>query len=346
MDENTCIKFPSIEQFRNVKRNVEWKTQYQGQDESGEPIMNRLAKLPTLIFRGTEKLHGSNCSAVFRGGRLAYCQSRERVITPEDDNYGFARFMHSLPQEAIDELLNGYSDLVIYGEWAGKGIQNRVAICEMPKFWAIFAARNLEEEEGWFDISEWYTPQEIHRIYNLYWFRTWLVSIDFENPAENINQLNAFTLEVEKESPFAKSFGVSGIGEGIVWRCTNAGYSGSKFAFKTKGSEHSASKVTKLANVDVEKMKSISAFVDKHVNAERLQQGMNYLQENKLFAFEKSMGEFLRWVFKDIMKEEGDELKASGLSEKDLGSAVSRKAKIWYFEKIQNVEQKVEQKAA
>jgi len=48
------IKFPSIEQFRSIVRDVK----YQGKDENGNPIMDKNAKMPTLTFTGTVKLHG------------------------------------------------------------------------------------------------------------------------------------------------------------------------------------------------------------------------------------------------------------------------------------------------
>lgn len=52
-------KFPSIEQFRHLARNVRFKAEFTGRyNESGEPIMDRNAKMPKLKFLGTEKIHG------------------------------------------------------------------------------------------------------------------------------------------------------------------------------------------------------------------------------------------------------------------------------------------------
>lgn len=326
-----CIKFTSIEQFRNVRRNVEWKAQYQGQDENDEPIMNRLAKMPTITFIGTEKIHGGNLSIVIDQNQCLTCQSRERIITPEDDCYGFAKFVEKNKERIINDFPH---NTVIYGEWAGKGIQNKVAVCELEKFWVIFAVKTING--GYVDISNWATPDDI-RIFNIYDNKIWTIDIDFESPGDVINQINAWTLEVEEESPFAAKFGVKDIGEGIVFHAVDQSYPYDKFSFKSKGDKHSGSRVKKLATVDVEKMKNIESFVDKHVNEERLMQGYNYLHENKKFDYERSLGEYLRWVFNDIMKEEADELAASGLSQKELGGAVSKRAKIWYFEKIKSI---------
>jgi hypothetical protein len=343
------LKYPSIEQFRNVRRHVEWRAQVVSKDEAtGEWIMDRNAKLPTLTFLGTEKIHGSNCSARFFKDGGIVCQSRERIITPEDDNYGFARFIKSLPTEALNTLMQYVPDdveIVIYGEWAGKGIQNIVAVTELEKFWVIFGAKVVSAEDdddiGWVDIRHWETPED-HRIFNIYKSKTWEVEVDFNDQvkmAEAIEKMNALTLEVEKESPLALKIGnVSGVGEGIVWMSITKPYMGPKFIHKVKGSQHSASKVTKLANVDPEKLRTVGLFIDKHVHEGRLQQGWDNLHETKTFNYENSMGLFLSWIFNDIMKEEADELEASGFGKKDVSPAIAKKAKVWYFEKLKSVD--------
>ena len=50
-----------------------------------------------VTFYGTVKLHGTNASVVVDHEGNFYCQSRNRVITPENDNYGFAEWLHEEP---------------------------------------------------------------------------------------------------------------------------------------------------------------------------------------------------------------------------------------------------------
>ena len=52
------IKYPSIEQFRNVIRQVRERHDFQGKTENGEPIFQHLTPYPTIKFKGTTKLHG------------------------------------------------------------------------------------------------------------------------------------------------------------------------------------------------------------------------------------------------------------------------------------------------
>ena len=66
----------------------------------------------------TEKIDGTNGCIVIQDGDVVAVQSRKRFITPDDDNFGFARWV----DENKDDLLS-LGDGHHYGEWAGPGIQ-------------------------------------------------------------------------------------------------------------------------------------------------------------------------------------------------------------------------------
>lgn len=66
----------------------------------------------------TEKLDGTNaCIIIDEEGNFA-CQSRSRIITPEEDNYGFAKWAYANKDELM-KLGEGHH----FGEWWGQGIQ-------------------------------------------------------------------------------------------------------------------------------------------------------------------------------------------------------------------------------
>jgi hypothetical protein len=68
----------------------------------------------------TEKIDGTNaCVVVDEDGTVA-AQSRSRIITPTDDNFGFANWV-DLHREELRELGTGHH----FGEWWGAGIQRR-----------------------------------------------------------------------------------------------------------------------------------------------------------------------------------------------------------------------------
>lgn len=80
----------------------------------------------------TEKIDGTNaCVIVTDEGEVA-AQSRKRLTTPEDDNAGFARWVHQHEGALRTALGPGHH----YGEWYGQGIQRRYGLTE--KRFALF----------------------------------------------------------------------------------------------------------------------------------------------------------------------------------------------------------------
>jgi len=67
----------------------------------------------------TEKLDGTNAQINFNLAGDMLCGSRNRVIVPEDDNYGFAKWAFENKEELFKILGEGRH----YGEWWGQGIQ-------------------------------------------------------------------------------------------------------------------------------------------------------------------------------------------------------------------------------
>lgn len=79
----------------------------------------------------TEKIDGTNAAVVIvpaetGDGALAtvsgfsvFAQSRNRFVTPDKDNYGFAEWVNRYAAELVHALGEGYH----YGEWWGAGIQ-------------------------------------------------------------------------------------------------------------------------------------------------------------------------------------------------------------------------------
>ena len=133
----THIKFPKIQQFRNVVSEINRKVCFVGLDKDGNPIYDQSISKPNLTFKGTVKLHGSNSSVCFNTKDGFWVQSRQNIITVENDNYDFAlfaeknQFVFMIFFEEIAKKHNidlSKFTLSIYGEWAGKGIQKSVGI--------------------------------------------------------------------------------------------------------------------------------------------------------------------------------------------------------------------------
>jgi len=81
----------------------------------------KFPKIPRLNYREyfiTEKIDGTNaCVVVDADGNVA-AQSRNTLITVNNDNFGFASWVENNKDE-LQKLGTGHH----YGEWWGKGIQ-------------------------------------------------------------------------------------------------------------------------------------------------------------------------------------------------------------------------------
>lgn len=321
-------KFPSIEQFRHCVR----AERDQASFENRAPA--------TRKYVGTVKLHGTNAGVTRHpGGELTF-QSRNRALRVGDDNAGFAAHFsdprNSLWLElamASIALHNGIepgTEFTVFGEWCGKGIQKGVALSQLPKMFVIFAA---VVGDRWLDVNCIDGIYKDGSVYSIHSFPTFEIEIDFNVPELAQNEMVRITEEVERECPVGKAFGVSGIGEGVVW--TPAENTDSKYWFKVKGEKHSSSKVAKLAAVDTERFRARDELVTAMVTESRCEQALDHLQrELKLPLEMRSIGEYLRWVFNDIIKEESDTIAANGFEQKELGKPISDIAKRYFLQAL------------
>lgn len=342
--EKKMVTFPEIGQFRQIIKLVHDNTRYSGKDENGDAIFDASKVLPTLTFSGTVKLHGTNAGVTLTRDGDMYAQSRENVISVEKDNAGFAFFVES-NKEIFKSLfktldIRDADYLTIFGEWAGGNIQKGVAINGLPKMFVIFAVKLSYADEA--KVNYFLTDDETKhlknpesKIYNILDYEQYKIDIDFENPQLVQNKLIELTSEVEAECPVGKAFGNIGIGEGIVWKCdTPKG----TIRFKVKGEKHTSSKVKTLAPVNTEKVSSIKEFAEYAITESRLNQGIEkvFTSVNQPIDIKK-MGDFLKWINSDVIKEEIDTLNDNGLEPKDVNSAISNLARTWFLDKWNNL---------
>jgi hypothetical protein len=343
------IKFPSIEQFRTIIATVLRQYNFAGLDENGDAIYDTTKPKPTLTFKGTVKLHGTNAAVSGNLSDGIWAQSRENIITPEKDNAGFAFFVESnkelfteliatvFTKNEIDMLEN---TVTIYGEWAGGNIQKGVGVTNIEKSFFIFGVKvtphTTTEEEAkvkpayWVDYSYLKSPE--NRIFNIDDYQTWTMDIDFNMPQLVQNKLSELTLAVEEECPVAKAFGFPNtIGEGIVW---STNLNGNVHRFKVKGEKHSSSKVKTLAAVDTEKLESIQSFVEYAVTESRFNQALENVFPNDEPIENKKLGDVIRWVVNDVIKEEMDTMVDNKIEPKDVNKYISSKVRDMFFKLV------------
>lgn len=315
------IKFGSIGQFRNFIKTM----QYLGWRK--------------INLIGTVKIHGTNSSVGLdlKDNSLFY-QSRNRVLSLDDDNYDFAKYIEDNKSEFLkifDEIKNKintekYDSIIIYGELAGKGIQNKVAVSQIDRFFAPFSVIGVNKDTvDQLDVK--LSVNESIRFYPVETFGVYNIQLDLDNVHLAQQEIKDLTISIENECPVGKYFGVSGTGEGIVFTDETKQYS-----FKSKGEKHSVSKVKVIADVDIEKINKIKDFVDYSVTENRLNQGIEYLKEMNKELDISNMGYFLRWLANDVLKEEQDVITENSLDNdlKAIMKSVSSKGRKWFMDKI------------
>ncbi|MFB7671324.1 RNA ligase family protein [Kitasatospora purpeofusca] len=102
----------------------------------------------------TEKLDGTNAGLHVSEDGQVVAQSRNRIITPDADNYGFARWA----ADHADELAHILGPGLHFGEWWGSGIQRRYGLTDRP------AGRDRHEVDrrfSLFNVDRWYREDEV-----------------------------------------------------------------------------------------------------------------------------------------------------------------------------------------
>ena len=291
---------------------------------------------------GTVKLHGTNASRSINQDGEQWSGSRSKIITPESDNAGFATFCHSKNSvfERLFELIpfNGYDYITIFGEWCGQGIQKGVAIAELPKMFVVFdIKRSYDNPERGDNVYA--SDEEIklirslnNQIFNIFDYPTVEITVDFANPGLSQNHIIDLTIAVEDECPVGKAFGVSSIGEGIVFSYIND--QGVKQRFKSKGLKHSNTKIKVLHTVDTDRLILINEIANQVTPSWRLDQMIESTFDimNGGFLDRTKLGDYIKAVIADVVKEDLDIIINAGFELKDIASKISSIAKNYFFD--------------
>lgn len=105
------------------------------------PKIERLKKAMTVI--ATEKIDGTNAQIYIDPETSEmFCGSRNRWLTPDDDNFGFARWCYENKTE-LAKLGPGRH----YGEWFGSGIQRGYGLKE-KRFYLFDSGRWTNPENN------------------------------------------------------------------------------------------------------------------------------------------------------------------------------------------------------
>lgn len=279
------------------------------------------------LYLGKIKLHGCNVAVGRTTDGDLYAQSRNRIITPGDDQYAFAAFVRD--NEPFFTLEPGE---MVYGEWCGRGINQGAAICNIDRrVFVAFAGRGTDgnlycAEE---DLLACVDPTH-HTMVLPYMYA---VKVDYgERSAAEISRA---VDEVEQCDPWVKStFGISGVGEGLVFYPTNHPDDAIPWttfehtAFKAKGQKHAVVTKKAPATKDPARAADAEAFARMVLPEARLEQGMAEVGGTRDI---RQTGAFLKWVLADVQEECQAELTASNLTWDDVKGPLVDIARAWWF---------------
>lgn len=294
-----------------------------------------------IVFAGKVKLHGTNAGVEFSkqpGGELMVrYMSRNRYITPESDNQGFASFarenvvlsdMATMALASLAAQSGEPASVTIFGEFYGGSVQRSKAACsqvDTPHF-AIFAVR-LHSSQGTFFITE---PDAIvgfgedvnGRVTVIEWQTTNVTGADLHNvdtvesverAVEAIGEVCPYTLEMH---------GVTGPGEGLVFMprhppgtAINAAFFNLKFKVKAAAFAEHKGAPFKPVPVDTGAVE----FAANTVLPERVQHAIAEIGDGK-----ENIGALIKWVVNDVFTECASEL--AGVDHKVYRKAVGAAA--------------------
>lgn len=299
-----------------------------------------------MNYEGTIKLHGT-CAAVRFDGSKIFFHDKEKEIKSLNGHFGFPAFMKSSGRtesclKFFEILIKTYSidmqiyDIMIFGEFCGDNIQPfDVALIHLPKCFVIFDAKlvkknNVDTINTIDTITDTEIPENYNRwlkinmkhdkkciianpeilLYNVYDFETYEIQIDTNFLEKSRKIIEHFTISVNNECPFAKQLGVSGRGEGIVWKL----WEGDKCinVFKTKGEAHKVKKEKNIVTFSQENVKSVEEFINKYCTENRIKQMLTQnFTVNNLKVEMKNIPQITDFVFNDIIVEESKNIDPS-----------------------------------
>ena len=317
---NEHISFPKIRHFKDFISEI----QYDNKDRQ------------LISITGTIKLHGSHADIVSANHNKFYCQSRNRIITKENDNCGFASFIDER-KKIIETLINDIriktnskleDKIFINGEICGGIIQKNIALQQLPKMFVIF---NVKINSKWVDdISIFNIEDDTNKIYSILRAPTYNLIIDTDNLYEANRNIDTITDNVDKCCPFAKTFNIIGIGEGIVWKCTDIKYQSSRYWFKSKGQTHTEyRKIVRDKNWLKEEDNNVD-FVNSVLTEARYNKGIDYLKANGFDVIISNIKYFVIYLYEDILDECKNDIIENDLSKEKLKILISKSGFQWY----------------
>lgn len=311
-----------------------------------------------VLYNAKIKLHGTNAAIVLSSDQKVYAQKRSEIITPEHDNFDFAKYVKHTVEPLVTKFNDSF-DVIIHGEWYGPGVQNGVACSHLStRRFAIFAIETTEiakdsldhNENDWFvvkpELIKIILDNHFHKgipdtfdILPFFYEHSFYFNLyDKESVESFLLNINHDVENIGECDPWIKTnFDIEGPGEGLVFYDLLENDSINNI-FKAKSEAHRTVKSKTAAQIDPEKTSAKIEFVNSIVTEPRLIQGFDILKETVGdYPTMKNIPDFLRWVANDVQNECHSEMEANQFYWKDIAKYVNLVSVKWFTSKLKEI---------
>ena len=335
------IKWPSINKFSDVYHSA------------------KRNQINNVTLRGKIKLHGTNAAIRIEPDGTLVGQKRSSDVMIGDDNAGFAQWLSTVKHNRVQTT----SGMILFGEWAGRGIQSNDAVTGIAdKKFFVFAYGLITQFEvtedgekvmrtGVEDVV--IEPEKLQNVvdyvfgpyaYNSDHVSKNIIVLPWYTEPQHVRMMDqddaqkfitAATTLVDEvvgvEDPYIKeTFGVSGPGEGIVYYALDQGVHWRDWMFKVKSDAHTVNKSKVRDHVAPEKPAGMDEFVEMFFTVNRFRQML--VEELGGVADRKKTGDFLKAVMSDVHKESANEIELADFEWKDVTKYAVGVTRLWLFD--------------
>lgn len=325
-----------------------------------------LIDMEQLQMIGHVKLHGAHNDIVVHSDDSIQLQSRNiEHLSLQKDSHEFAKNM--LPKRAgILRLKKRIHDrfkeknpgieidatrpLIIGGEWCGPGVQKDVAISDLPK--RILVVISISINGVWVPDDDYGDIFDADAgIYHIaqggVYTHSLPIGLGNEAMAESLEKLQPLADAIEDECPFAKTFGLVGQGEGLVFKPLGPLGQDAKYWLKVKGPiSRLGGRAPKPHQMPTKNGKQVDPlqlakdFATATATEPRLEQAWDYLRETGAHRTNKGMGghvgKFLEWLAKDIEAEEKTAMRELGIDRQLAKDEIKKIGRGWFIRRVQS----------
>ena len=277
-----------------------------------------------ITLKGITKINGTNVSIVFDDDEVRL-QGRNLLL-----KINWLRLQ-------LRKYISEYNTVIVYGEYAGDKIGEKIATSYFKMFFAPFCIRIINRKERTDKII---IPENL-KLWNEEYRIFGNFKPDFEievNIKENLNWLKEKVLEYtsiyKNKCLFCEKLGLSNrlnleynCGEGIVWHYE---LNNEIYFFKSKIEKFQSKAQKSNLEKNLKLLQELDFIKDNLITESRMKQGLEYLKELSLRETMSNIKIFINWVIEDCLREDKIFIENNNLNLKNVKKVVGNSASEWY----------------